>query len=788
MPVVPPGVPLVKGWNPVTSAAVGALCSPLPAIPSESAFQAIGHSFPATEVASITTFGVAVAAGTFVAVDAGSGQAPLPIDLLRNPIPGNDPSNDGGLVLPIPAFGPLGAGLTSLDGFSTTAMVIAQTAGDAVAGGNVVPTGGAILAGTVTNATAQLWKGTNPVKVLNPITGTNELQYTWTHVVNLVTEPPAIQAPCSAAAGAPSCSKLIGLQPAVGVGRGNTTPGNLANFPPLEENTKYAVVVTTGVKDATNQPLVRSSVAKILLGIPASSPLALMKKDPVDPGDKSKWTPVSLLGGIDSTTAWALQKMRGELLDLLGKASIANSSVAMAYTFKTQTNKAISASLAAIPYLADQAAATALGNVVITPVSVTNITAFSPPTAGVNAFYDVVFNSIDAIDKSTGALNPALEAQLPTLVTQLHALVMVPSYANPNVAACPPGYPAGLKCPMLVVFGHGLNGSKETLFTNAATLANAGFVAAAIDFPLHGGNKGGAFANSAGQGDTVRPGICSGGTTPRVFSAPGVNVPSRYFVSSNFFRTRDAFRQNVLDVSALTLALNRPPPGLFPQPAPGSNPFANALGALGMAVNPTTTYYEGISLGGISGTSAVAANPRMSRALFSVPGGTIVDVFLTSPAFHDDVEALFATIIPGFSWAAVTPGDPAYNPAVAAGYLQLVNVAKWVLDPGDPINYASSLVTPGAGMPDFLTDPTFATPQDPKEIHGQVAYLDNVVPNTENWLLLQLIGGSTTLYTSTSGVNNAVSHGMLASIPQVQADAAAFLVTGVPTAATVTLP
>jgi hypothetical protein len=85
-------------------------------------------------------------------------------------------------------------------------------------------------------------------------------------------------------------------------------------------------------------------------------------------------------------------------------------------------------------------------------------------------------------------------------------------------------------------------------------------------------------------------------------------------------------------------------------------------------------------------------------------------------------------------------------------------------------------------MPDFL----FGGVQDPKEIHGQVAYLDGVVPNTENWLLLQLIGGSTTLYTT--GASGAVSHGMLASIPQVQADAAAFLVTGSPTAPTVTLP
>jgi hypothetical protein len=396
------------------------------------------------------------------------------------------------------------------------------------------------------------------------------------------------------------------------------------------------------------------------------------------------------------------------------------------------------------------------------------------------------------------------------MVTSLHALVVVPSPANPNVAGCPPGYPPGWKCPILVVFGHGLNGSKETLYTNAAALANAGFIAAAIDFPLHGSrnwcgadgdcinadgsagaagscDKGGAFADSGGQGDAVPPGLCAGGTTPRVFSATtGANIPSRYFVSRNFFRSRDAFRQNILDVSALTLALNRPPPGLFPQPA--VNPFAQALGARFMAVNPVTSHYEGISLGGISGTSAVAANPRISRALLSVPGGTAVDVFTNSPAFHADMEALLASIIPGFTWEAIDSSSPTFNKAIAAAYLQVISVAKWILDPGDPINYASSLVHVGAGMADFLTDPSFATPQDPKEIHGQVAALDQVVPNPENWLLLELIGGTTTFYQSGSAPDGAVSHGMLATIPQVQADAAGFLFTGVGTNNTVTLP
>jgi hypothetical protein len=601
--------------------------------------------------------------------------------------------------------------------------------------------------------------------------------------------------------GAPNCSKLIAFAPAVAVGNPAvpSVPNNLANFPPLSDNTMYAVVVTKSVHDAADQPLVRSTVAKMLLEIPAAAPLGMIVGG----------APVSLLGGVSGATAVGLQKMRAELNDLFTKASIDKATVAAAYTFKTQSIRLTSSGLAALPYKVDQASYAATNQVAITPVVATPIpfAAFpGVPTAGVNAFYDVAFTSIDAIDKKNGALNPDIAdpAKVGALVTTLHALVVVPQPDNAAIAACPAGYPAGLKCPKLVVFGHGLNGSRETLLTNAATLASAGFIAAAIDFPLHGGrnwcsadadcvtaagaagpagscDKGGAFADSAGQGDAVPPGVCSGGTTPKVFSAPNVNVNSRYFVSSNFFRARDAFRQNILDVSALTLALNRPPP---PYPQPAANPFASDLGALGLAVDPTTSYYEGISLGAISGTSAVAANPRISRALLSVGGGTAFDIFTTSPTFHAGIEALLASLIPGFSWAAVTPGA-SFNADIAADYLKTSILAKWILDPGDPINYASAMIA--APMPDFITDKTFQTPQAAKSVQAQVAALDQVVPNTTNWLLYQLMAVPTSLYVSGTG-DGRVPHGMLATIATVQADAAGFLFTGTPTAATINLP
>ena len=63
-----------------------------------------------------------------------------------------------------------------------------------------------------------------------------------------------------------------------------------------------------------------------------------------------------------------------------------------------------------------------------------------------------------------------------------------------------------------------------------------------------------------------------------------------------------------------------------------------------------------------------------------------------------------------------------------------------------------------------------------------------MVPNTNNWLLYQLMGVNSSLYVSDSAAGGAVSHGMLATIASVQFDAAGFLVTGTATAATIHLP
>lgn len=777
-------------WAPVSWGNGGGVWHPTPVDPAGTvtAFAAIDTVFPYGETAAAATFVAAPLPSPVVLIDAGSGQAPLPIDLLRTDADGTIATN--------PAFGPAAAGLSTLDGFSTTAMTLAQTTALAVDASSVP---GNVFLFKLSGGTATL------VRELKAELGAAQLGVPGANpaAAEYVANPTPIVVAQGAACPLPGgCSAIIGLQPAVTA----PVPGvGTFHLPPLAPSTSYAVVITNRVKGLTATGLAalgRPTVAKILLEFTA--PLAVGGK--------------SAIPGVGDATAVALHKMRDELAPVWAAlpTGTTKADVVTAYTFKTQGTTGTSVQLAAAPYLVEAGAGSAVFTTVAAPAAVTP--PVGVPTTNVAGFYAVTFNAIDGIDKSSGAFRPTLATDLanpatvPTLLAPLTALVAIP---NPSTVALPlcPGAPAGGPyCPKLVIFGHGLNGSKENMFATAASLASAGFVAAAIDFPLHGArnwcaadadcvvpgtgadgtcDKAGAFASSAGQGDAVRPGVCAAGSVPKT-------AGSRYFIGANFFRIRDAFRQNVMDTSALALALARPPAPLAPQPA--VNPFASLLASANLAIDPSAVYYEGISLGAMAGTEVLAANPRVKRGVLSVGGGTLVDVFTNAPAFQVDVAKLFSTLLNGvlvatghtdggtppkgvFTFSLISSANPAcsatvrdncFEAAVAAEYLKNVNVAKWILDPGDPINYAQAVRS--HPLPDLLADPTGATPQAAKDVFAQIALGDLVVPNSYNELLDALLGGAVTTYSDDDPAGGPAPHSMLATSPTVQADAAAFLV------------
>jgi pimeloyl-ACP methyl ester carboxylesterase len=456
--------------------------------------------------------------------------------------------------------------------------------------------------------------------------------------------------------------------------------------------------------------------------------------------------------------------------------------VAMAYTFKTQSVTGVSLQLSALPYAVEQGA----GAAVFTPVAATEVDVLAtygvPLGPDIDSFWSVTTPTLDAIDPTTGALRPDLAelspAQMAGLVKPLPALVAVPLAAN--VPSCPPPTDA-LHCAKVVIFEHGLGGGHRQMIGFANALAARGFVVAAIDFPLHGDraycsantaatdcNDGGTcdpVPGGEGQGDPVPPagqaggppGVCSNGN--RLGASLTSTASGRYFVTGNFFRIRDAFRQNLVDQSALVLSMARPPFPLAYQPT--ANPLAAALLTKGIVIDPSAVHLEGISLGGIAGTQVLATNPRVTRGVLSVPGGTLTDVFTTAPAFTAQVDALFLSL--GIDRSQI-PTDP----AVAARYLQTINVAKWILDPGDPVNFAKHVRT--SPLPNLLS-PTPAL-QSPKDAWGMVAQGDLVVPNPYNLLLFNDATLPFTTYTSNGGD---APHSLLATSATAQSNAGGWL-------------
>jgi hypothetical protein len=736
------------------------------------AYAACDLRFPHQELASLVGFTVAPAQ-TQVDLDPGRGLVPLPIDLLRDPRPvdtRSPPPTDFcaacGHLTPLAActlaagtFDPAtqtcssaaSAGFSALDGFSTTAPLLA-------------PTNDLVDATSVTSASYKLYDLTVPSApvLVDPSTYLIEpVEFTSSGFSPVVASQPV--GATAADASSPFRSK------------------------PLKDNTSYAVVITTGVKDKTGAPLGRGTVGSILLF-----------DNPLSVGG------VSQLTGIDDATAYALEAMRLQLLPVrtalaAATPAVPKASIAMAYTFKTQSFKQQAVQLGALPYTMAPASALPGAVTSLTPAAAFakyGVDATAVPSSNIAELLETTITTFNLLDLATGAFH----AGAPVDET-IKVLIAVPKTAPPCTGAMAP---FGTCAPMMV-FRHGLGGGRVDMLTVADTYAAKGMVTVSIDAAKHGDRSfcakgdttisvgGGTFPVCAdgaacvsplpagAQGDAKPPGTCTAGFTTYPVSqaclldpagcgwtgANGIPLASSSFlVTANFFRTRDTLRQDIIDQSQLIRAIAFAPSGL----PPTGNTVFDQMVASGRVIDPAQVYYSGQSMGAIQGTVDVAANPRITRAALNVGGGTLVDIFTTSPAFVSGVDALLAGM-------GISHGT--------SQYLQFLAVAKLILDPADPINYAVNLTT--SPLPNLLPPLGGATdgsvPQAPKRILTQVALCDQTVPNTWSYVLAGNAGTSPLPVAPTFGLPGtfqlfAMSDGNPSTIP------AAIQACGVPGATT----
>ncbi|MBL0216003.1 MAG: hypothetical protein IPQ07_19250 [Myxococcales bacterium] len=230
----------------------------------------------------------------------------------------------------------------------------------------------------------------------------------------------------------------------------------------------------------------------------------------------------------------------------------------------------------------------------------------------------------------------------------------------------------------VIIFGHGLGSSKTTLVAIGSQFAAAGYASVAIDFVAHD-SRAVRISTDAAIG-------CADSGTPAA-APPPTSFPQCYapFLSSDLGATRDNIRQSVLDLQELVGGLK------------GCG--TTACGPLKIDVNNIS--YVGISLGGIMGSTAVAANPGFRSAVLNVPGVGWADILENSQTNGIKcplVDALIdAKILTGEKWnPSVTPNTGLCTTdawKAQPGYASFAAIGRWVLDPADGANFTRKLAT-----------------------------------------------------------------------------------------------
>lgn len=290
-------------------------------------------------------------------------------------------------------------------------------------------------------------------------------------------------------------------------------------------------------------------------------------------------------------------------------------------------------------------------------------------------------------------------------------------YTVPNATAASGGVKPGTGWPV-VIFQHGLGGDRTQALAIADALADAGFMIAAIDVPLHGLTS----ATNPLYASPANP--LYGGTAPagatsyeRTFdldlvnnatSAPpggdGRDPSGTHFINlSSLLTSRDNLREAAADLLTLTRAL----------------PTLDLNGDTVADIDANKIYYVGISLGGIVGTTFAGLPSGLRAAVASVPGGGIARLVFDSPTFGPTIRA-------GLS----AQGLP------STAFEQFVRDVQAAIDAGDPLNYIASAV---ALRPYFL-----------QQVTG-----DTVVPNTATQRLVSAVN----LTRIATVGNNAASRG-----------------------------
>jgi dienelactone hydrolase len=345
---------------------------------------------------------------------------------------------------------------------------------------------------------------------------------------------------------------------------------------------------------------------------------------------------------------------------------------------------------------------------------------------------------------------------VPALVANkaIPLLVTVPN-ANAGAAGVKPaeGWP-------VVIFQHGITGDRSNALALAGAFAQAGWVVAAVDLPLHGIASTTHPLYQASNEQTFNLDL--------VVNASGaagqdslIDSSGTHYINLSYpLASRDNQRQAAVNMLALRRAL----------------PTLDLDGDTSTVdVDNTRVAFVGMSLGSITGIvyGASLPNPALARTMaFSVPGGGLAELLRDSVQFGPRINA-------GLQAQGLLPGTTMYN--------QFMRDVQAIIDAGDSLNYVTRVAT---GRAIYFSQVVGATPPPPNP--------DQVIPNSATQRLITALQGAGVPFprvvpgspvVNGSGYVNFIAgdHGSLlspaasaAATVEMQTEAVVFTVTGNP--------
>lgn len=230
----------------------------------------------------------------------------------------------------------------------------------------------------------------------------------------------------------------------------------------------------------------------------------------------------------------------------------------------------------------------------------------------------------------------------------------------------------------VVIFGHGLGGSRIEGAYVAEALTSQGYAVVAIDMWGHGsrydatdGENNFGIGKMAFTGDkTLKDGY-------------GDNISQAAYIAffENFLNIaaiRDSIRQSALDFSRVAMLV---------QSHPDLSALAGAYGGTAPTLDATKVAYLGQSFGTVVGTEVSAIEPSIGVFVLDVPGGGIVDQILPN---SPEIGAL-----------AIPFAEEVYRPTGSLDrFHPLLGALQTILDGADPLTFAPHVLAdrfPGIG-------------------------------------------------------------------------------------------